>query len=106
MDDSAAGGVVVDVLEALRKVAGDLYAGHPGGEWGEARVSLVAKAVSEGGPGYEFVNEVDAVDGNGSSEEPDDAAVMALADSGELCSEGSGVTTKGALEDDGVAATE
>lgn len=106
MDDSTAGGVMVDVLEALSKVAGDLYAGDPGGERGEVRVSFVAKAVGEGGPCYEVVNEVDAVSGKGSSEESDDAAVMALADRGEAGREGGGVTAKGTLEDDGVAATE
>lgn len=29
MNGSSAGGVVVDVLEALSKVSGDLYAGDP-----------------------------------------------------------------------------
>lgn len=104
--DAAAGGVVVDVLEALREVGGDLHAGEPGGERGEAGVPAVAEAVGEGGAGDVVVDEVDAVGGEGGAEELRDAAVVALADGGEAGGEEGGVAAEGARADERVVAAE
>lgn len=106
VDDAAAGGVVVDVLEALREVGGDLHAGEPGGERGEVGVSGIAEAVGEGGACDVVVDEVDAIGGEGSAEELRDAAVMALADGGEAGGESGRIAAENALDDECVAAAE
>ena len=47
---------MVDVLEAVREVRGDLHAREPGGEDREARVSRVPEALGEVGAVDELVH--------------------------------------------------
>lgn len=72
--------LVVDVVEGLRKVGGDLHSGEPGGEEGEAGVVGVAEAGGQTGPRNVRVNQIDVVAGGGDAHEGNDARVVALAE--------------------------
>ena len=102
-------GFVVNVIEAVSEIRGDLYSRHPRGENGEVRVVFVAEAVGEGGAvADEVVDKVDVVTGDGGTKEFDDADVVAAADDGEELLELVGLefAAKLALEDNDVGATE
>lgn len=96
----------MDVLEALREVGSDLYAGDPGGQRGKVRVPRVVKAVGEGRALDELVDKVDPIGREGSAEDADEAPVMAPADGGEPGWKLAWISVERALEDDGVAASE
>lgn len=76
-------GVVVDVVETVGKVCGDLHSRDPSGEDREARVLLVAEDLGERPAAGEFVDEVDVFARDGRAEETDDSRVVAPADDGE-----------------------
>lgn len=76
-------GEIVDVIEAMRDVGGDLHPRGPRDEIGVARVPAVAEAVREAGPGDKFIDEKDDGAGDGGAEELDEAAVVTPADDGE-----------------------
>lgn len=73
-------GFVVNVIESVREIRGDLHSRHPRGENSEARVVLVAETIGEAGAVDEVVDEVDVVAGDRGAEEFDDADVVAAAD--------------------------
>lgn len=99
---------VVDVIEAVREVGGDLQAREPCGQDGVARVVWVAEALGEAGSGDELVDEVDVAPGEGRAEELDEAAVVAPRDEGEAVLELREVDRAAglALENDGVFAAD
>lgn len=101
-------GFVVNVIEAVSEIRGDLHSGHPRGEDGEVRVVLAAEAVGEAGSVDEVVDEVDVVAGDRGAEEFDDADVVAAADDGEEVLElrGLELAAELALEDNDVGAAE
>lgn len=72
--------VVVDVLERLSDVGGDLDSRDPGGEDGEVGVSRVPEAVGEVGTGGVDVDEVEVLAGDSGAKQPDEADVVAPAD--------------------------
>lgn len=97
-------GVVVDVLEALSDVGGDLNAGEPGSERGEAGVLGVPEAPEEAGAGDVAIDDVDIVICEGGAEELHDAAMMAPAKGGDAGGQHGGVAEEGAAEHNGIAA--
>lgn len=106
VDETGTGaGGIVDVIEAVSEIGGDMHPRGPGGEISEARVPAIAEAIGEAGAGDELVDEVNVVAGDGSAEEFDEAAVVATADEGEAVTElrEVHVAAKLALENDDVA---
>jgi len=102
-------GLVVNVIEAVSEICGDLHSRHPRGEDGEVHVVFVAEAVGEGGAVVdEVVDEVDVVAGDGGAEELDDADVVAAADDGEELLElwSLELAAELALEDNDIGAAE
>ncbi|KAG1366912.1 hypothetical protein COCNU_13G007020 [Cocos nucifera] len=98
--------VVVDVVEALSKVGGNLDVGHLGREEGKIGVVGVAEAISKEGVEEVLVYKIDAVVDKGVIKEADKAAMVALSDGSEAGMEGSRFTTKGVPEDEGILAME
>jgi len=119
-DDDAAGfdtvvdeidvqtGFVVNVIECVSEIRGDLHSRHPRGENGEARVVLVAETIGEAGAVDEVVDEVDVIAGDGGAKEFDDADVVAATDDGEQLLELIGLefADELALEDNDVCSAE
>ncbi|KOM49395.1 hypothetical protein LR48_Vigan08g022200 [Vigna angularis] len=71
---------VVNVIECVSEIRGDLHSRHPCGENGEARVVPVAETIGEVGAVDEVIDEVDVVTKDESVEEFDDANVVAAVD--------------------------
>lgn len=77
---------MVDVIEAVRKVRGDLHAREPGGEDREIRVIRIPETTSEVRTFNEFVHEVNVIPRQRRAKEPDYAAVVAPTDSQDMAS--------------------
>lgn len=69
---------VMDVIEAVSQVRRDLHSRHPIRQNREIRVSRVSETVRETGAFNVIVNEVNMVSGNRSSEELDQASMVAF----------------------------
>lgn len=78
---------IVDVIEPVGDVSGDLHTRDPGGEYGEIRVFGVPEAVGEIDAGDVVVDEVGIITGERDADEFDEAAVMAPAYEGESTAE-------------------
>lgn len=78
---------IVDVIEAVGDVGGDLHPRGPRDKIGEAGIPAVTEAVGDAGAGNKFVDEEDDGAGDGGTEEFDEAAVVAPADHGEAAAE-------------------
>lgn len=75
--------VVVDVLEPLGDVGGDLDAGDPGAEGREAGAARAAEAYRQrGGARRELVGEVEVGAGGTRAQQPREAGVVLPADPG------------------------
>lgn len=75
--------LVVDVIEAVSEIGGDLHSRHPRVEHREVNVPRVPETIRKVGTVDELVHEVDVVAGDGCAEELDDADVVAAAHDGE-----------------------
>lgn len=99
---------MVNVIEAVRQIRGDLHSGNPGGEHGETPVPGISQTVGEVGAVDEVVDEKNVDAGDGSAEELNYAAVVASANNGKELSEVGHVDAAAelALENEDVFATE
>jgi hypothetical protein len=100
--------VVVDVLEPLRDVGGDLEAGDPGAERREAGVARATEARRQrGGARRELVREVEVGARGARAQQPREAGVVVPADPGKRGGvHGRGARAARELEKGGVAAPE
>lgn len=55
---------MVDVIEAVREVGGDLHPRNPGGEDGKIGVSRIPETFREACSGDEFVNQINVIPRN------------------------------------------
>lgn len=100
--------IVVNIIESLREVGGDLHSGGPRGQHCEIGVVFVSQTGGEARAVNEFVDQEDVVAGDGGAEELDDGGVVATAEHGESLLQfwGFEFAAELALENDDVFAAE